>query len=585
MTGAVPLAAGEPWWTPVEADVWADLLVAALRLGGVEELFFVSGSELTFLQEAIAKARQRRSPTPRLITMLHEHVALNAAIGAAMVRGAPSATAAHVDAGTLHHGAAIHTAARGGHPVLMMAGSGPHAYPGTMAGARSSGIHWVQEPRDQAGIVRQYTKADHRLDHRDHPGLVVSRLLQLSLSQPSGPTYLTIPQETALLGIGGPASVPSVDAMGTTRDVWPDPADVATIAQWLVDAERPLISTTRLGRDPRAVTALAALVDELAVGVQELPFADRLNLPPSHWAFGTGPTPAEADVLLVLDEVAPYLPGQDSPRPDCRIAWVSPDPMVSRVPLLEFRADLWIPAPPVTVLRAVLEEARGLLTPAARTRIHRRRDALRRCHRQREEAEAKRLHREASAGRLTGRVVTAELGRRLGEDAIVLNDCISQGTLVRQHARRTQPMTYFRSGGTAGGWGAGAAVGVKLARPDQDVVLVTGDGYLMFGVPTAALWASGYHHAPFLTVVMVNGSYSTGTVALERHHPNGHAVAFGDYTGGTFEPPPDFAALAAAAHGHGEHVDEIAQLSPALDRAFHHIRDGTPALVSVRIPR
>ena len=148
----------EAWWTETGADEWADAIVAAMKLGGVEHLFFVSGSELTFYQEAIAKAHAKGWPAPRLVTMTHEHVALNAALGDAMVRNQPAATAVHVDVGTLHYGAAIHTAWRGGYPVLMTAGTGPRAFPGSMRGARGSSVQWVQEPRDQGEIVRQYTK-------------------------------------------------------------------------------------------------------------------------------------------------------------------------------------------------------------------------------------------------------------------------------------------------------------------------------------------------------------------------------------------------------------------------------------------
>ncbi len=168
----------ESWWGEYGADEWSDALVAAMKLGGVDNLFFVSGSELVFFQEAIAKAEARGWPAPRMITMMHESVTLNAALGNTMIRNAPAATCVHVDVGTLHYGAAIHTAWRGNYPVLMMAGTGPRAFPGSMRGSReAAGIQWIQEPRDQGEIVRQYTKIDHRLEHQDNPGLIVSRLL------------------------------------------------------------------------------------------------------------------------------------------------------------------------------------------------------------------------------------------------------------------------------------------------------------------------------------------------------------------------------------------------------------------------
>ena len=72
----------EAWWTETGAEEWADAIVAAMKLGGVDNLFFVSGSELSFYQEAIAKAQAKGRPAPLLVTMTHEHVALNAALRA-----------------------------------------------------------------------------------------------------------------------------------------------------------------------------------------------------------------------------------------------------------------------------------------------------------------------------------------------------------------------------------------------------------------------------------------------------------------------------------------------------------------------
>src|SRR5437660_9642892 len=97
-------------WSEYGAEEWSDALVAAMKLGGVDHLFFVSGTEIIFYQEAIAKARQRGWPAPELVTVPHEHVALNAALGAAAVSGKPTAVAVHVDVGTLNTGAAIHSA-------------------------------------------------------------------------------------------------------------------------------------------------------------------------------------------------------------------------------------------------------------------------------------------------------------------------------------------------------------------------------------------------------------------------------------------------------------------------------------------
>jgi acetolactate synthase-1/2/3 large subunit len=161
---------------------------------------------------------------------------------------------------------------------------------------------------------------------------------------------------------------------------------------------------------------------------------------------------------------------------------------------------------------------------------------------------------------------------------------LSNGGFVQSYARRSQPGTYFRSGSSSGGWGSGASLGVKLARPDQDVIHATGDGYFMFGTPLPALWAAGHHKAAYMAVVFVNGSYSTGTSGLSSAYPEGYGITSAHYEGGTFEPTPNFAKLAEAANGYGEQVTELSQLAPALQRGLEHTRNHTPAVIAVQVP-
>ena len=125
---------------------------------------------------------------------------------------------------------------------------------------------------------------------------------------------------------------------------------------------------------------------------------------------------------------------------------------------------------------------------------------------------------------------------------------------------------------------------MKLSKPSQDVVLASGDGYYSFGVPMAALWAARHHKSPFLSVIFVNGTYSTGTSELREAYPNGYAVRNNDYAGGSFDPPPDFAHYAKAVDGHGEMVTETSRVGPALEEAIREVRNGRPAVVAVRVP-
>jgi acetolactate synthase I/II/III large subunit len=254
-----------------ESRAWIELpvadngeaIVAAMTEAGVEYVFFTSGSEIGFYQEAIAKAEAQGRKAPRLISVTHEHASLNAALGCAAVSGKPVATAAHVDCGTQHYGGAVHTAWHAGLPVLITAGIPPVAYPGSMRGARDPEGHlWLQQTFDQNGIVRQYTKWDHHLEFQDNPGLMVSRALQVACSEPCGPVYLSIPREVSLAQAKS-ARFPTLAQLGVARPPAPDPSGIRELAARLMTAENPFVVVARSGRNPATVAALVRFAELL----------------------------------------------------------------------------------------------------------------------------------------------------------------------------------------------------------------------------------------------------------------------------------------------------------------------------------
>ena len=180
---------------------------------------------------------------------------------------------------------------------------------------------------------------------------------------------------------------------------------------------------------------------------------------------------------------------------------------------------MWLPVSVTGAAEAIYEAATGMLTKSDMDRIADRRARLEQrkaeIHQRNEDlaAEASKrapLHRDGSptsSVRCWSRRHPA--GRRPEQHAL---SC-------RPTTGRSQPSTYFKSGGSTGGWGSSAAFGAKLAKPNSDVVLASGDGYFMFGTPLAGLWAAGHHGAPYLAVVFVNASYSTGTRGLRARTP------------------------------------------------------------------
>src|SRR5207237_794204 len=160
----------------------------------------------------------------------------------------------------------IHNADRGHYPVLMMSGYPPSAESGSVPGARDAGIQWYQQVRDQGELVRQYMRWDHKLASYDNPGTVVTRAVQVMMSEPQGPAYLAIPREAAMRPMDG-ATFPLASALPAARKPIADRALLKEAAQTLVNADRPVICVSRVGRDPAAVPALVELAETLGATV------------------------------------------------------------------------------------------------------------------------------------------------------------------------------------------------------------------------------------------------------------------------------------------------------------------------------
>ncbi len=576
---------GSAAWVEAPADCVGDAIVAAMTAGGIDHLFFTSGSEIAFYQEATAKARAHGdNRTPRLITVPHEHASLNAALGFAAVSGRPAATAAHVDCGTLHYGGAVTTAWRSGLPVIMTAGFPPTAYAGTQRGGRDEGGHlWMQETYDQNGILRNYTKWDHRISGQDNPGLIVSRAIQVAKSEPCGPVYLSLPKELTFQEMDG-ARFPSADQLGIPRPTAPDPDAVAEIAERLVRAKNPVVVVSGSGRDPRTVPALVELAELLGLAVVNAVQRAYLCFPFRHPHYQAQDALAEADAVLVLDADVPWVPGRGSPGEDAYVAAVGIDPIKLRIPTYEFTANVRIAADSLLTIGAIKNAAEGLLTAGDRDRIATRSAHLAEASRGRVAAADKKAIAMSATTPIDPLWLSYNVGQVFDDNCLLLDDTLGFHP-AREYVPCNRPGSYFGNPGSSGGWAPGAALGAKLAAPERDVIAITGDGFYMFGTPAPALWAARHHDAPYMIVVFTNRSYTTGTTAVVRGYGADSHAAKAGFEGGYFDPPIDFAREAEAAGAYGENVRDPAEVAPALARGLEQVRGGKPAVISVWLKR
>src|SRR5690606_29825104 len=154
-------------------------------------------------------------------------------------------------------------------------------------------------------------------------------------------------------------------------------------------------------------------------------------------------------------------------------------------------------------------------------------------------AELRKLEAVPADGRVTPEYLTACIRNALGPDGIVVSEGVTNFHVIANHAGRTKPGTLFSSGAGSLGWNGGAAVGLKLARPDGLFAVLTGDGSYMFSIPSTVHWMARRYNAPFLTVVYNNKGWRAPRYSAMGVHPKGYASRGADI-GTSFEPPPDY---------------------------------------------
>jgi acetolactate synthase-1/2/3 large subunit len=514
-------------------------------------------------------------------------VALSAAHAYAMVTGEPQAVVVHVDAGTMNLGGGVSNAARGRAPVLVFAGSSPFTQAGELPGGRNEFIHWIQDVRDQHGILRNYVKYDNEIRTGRNAKQIVHRALQIARSEPAGPVYLTGAREV----MEEPVQPYTVDDADYTpiAPVALSAEVTAEIATALAAARQPLIVTSYLGRDPAAVPKLVELSEQLAIPVLES-MAYHVNFPadhPLHAGFqyhtvAQNPVLAQADVILVIDSDVPWIPAVNRPSPGAAIYCVDVDPLKAQMSMWYVPARRFAAASARVAVEQITRCARdgNLADPGV---VEVRREAAARVHAQ-EQAERAGREQPRTDGVITAEYLTACVRRLLeDEDALILTEVVTNSRVVAEHLRPNRPGSVIHHGGGALGWAGGAAVGAKLAAPDRTVVGLVGDGCYLFGVPSSAQWVARRYGTPALTVIYDNRGWAAPKFSTLQVHPAGYAAAAGDF-GVSFEPEVDLPGVARAAGAYGITVRDPGDLPQALKDALAVVHGGRSAVVSVQLP-
>jgi acetolactate synthase-1/2/3 large subunit len=465
---------------------------------GIDRVFGLPGGEVLVLMDELRRAGVD------FVLMRHE---ANAGLAAAVygkLRRQPGVVVATLGPGAANLLLPIGNAYLDQEPLLAITAQIPDEFPATHTHQRLP-LHDTFRP--SARFTSAITASNVRS--------VVSRALSSCMQRPYGVSYLTLSAREALKDAHDGGSVEHAPGQGngaTARDA----RDVAReLRGRLAGARRPLV-VIGLGVDSRHARRIRQWLD--------------------RWRLPVAVTPK---VKGIVDETQPNFVGvvggmaadglmcEALETADLRIGFGLDPVEIDRTWHAELSIDWVIEAPNVgdlvppgaalvdhaALLDALLEDEPPAQWSTPFATIQQRRRGL---------------LIGTSAGRGTmwpGDLVTA-LAQALPPETIVTTDVGSHKYLFGQFWPSRNPDTFWMSNGLSGmGYGLSAALGARLARPDTPVLAAVGDGG--FSMNAQELETAERVGAPFVTVVLEDGSYSLIKLAQENRKLDPYRMDFG----------------------------------------------------------
>jgi acetolactate synthase-1/2/3 large subunit len=553
---------------------------------GIEYLFCNFGTDHAPIIEEMAHRKKLGEKMPAVIRCPHENTAGHMAAGYAFMTGRGQGVLVHVDVGTANSANSMHNIFRSRLPVLLMAGKAPYTAGNELVGSRDTYVHFVQEPFDQASLVRPYLKWEWTLPS----GVVVKEALRrahsIMQSEPCGPVYLMMQRET----LTQHWSVDEVrryaaDQHGSTQGGQADPKLIAELADRIVAAEHPVLLTAYAGRNPRAAQAIAELSEFAGVALVESNGSNNIpNTLPCFVGYQPDKQVPQADVGLLVDIDVPWFPSDVQPKANSFWAHIDIDILKQASPMWTFPGNLRMQGDSGRILAQLLDELKKKATPAFKQKAAARFERLKTEHKAFEERAAKLAADKGKKGEINPHYLMAELNKLLDPKDVVFNEAIRNTGAVTMQIKRPLPNTTMRSAGGGLGWSGGFALGARLAAPDRMMVQVVGDGSFYFGNPSSVFSAAQQYNLPILIVVLDNTGWAAVKASTLRVFPKGEAVAADDFQAKLL-PGVDFSKIGEAFGAYGEKIDDPDQASAALARCVKQVRSGRTAILHARVTR
>ena len=519
-----------------------ELIALALKRAGTSHLFTLNGGHIWPI---LMGAREHDI---RIVDVRHEQSAAFAAEGWAKVTRECGVAAVTAGPGVTNSASALAQAQSGDSPMFVIGGRAPVA---------RWGMGSLQE-MDHVAVVQTLTKKAMTLQSAEDAYASTAECMRIALSRRTGPVFMDVPIDVFF----GAADVPeATEHLTSDPGPPPDPDAVNEVARLIREAERPAVIAGGNVWWSRAEGELRQLVEGAHLPLCVNGMA-RGMLPAGHPLFfsrARGPALGEADLILVVGVALDFRLNFGQPpvfAENARLVYVDVD-------------DHRKHRPSEAAIFGDLRAALGMLASAA-VGAPERVDWLEKLR----QAEAGARGRDAAMVESDSSPVhparlIAEVGRFVDPDAIVVGDGGDFISFAGRLIERPRPGLWIDPGpfGCLGS-GPAYAMAAKLARPDRQVLLLSGDG--AFGFSAMEFDSLVRHKVPVVCVVGNNGIW-----ALEKHPMQS---MLGTSIAADLAPRTRYDKVVEALGGYGELVERPEDIRPALDRAF---KSGVPACINV----
>jgi len=537
-------------------------IFSRLKALGIDYVFCNSGTDFPPIIEGLAEADAMDIDLPQAITVPHEHAAMSMAHGYYQISGKCPAVMLHTNVGLSNGVTGAINAACAHVPMLLMSGRTP-VTEHSRFGARTVPIGWGQEMRDQAAMVRETCKWEFELRFPEQLQELMDRSYAISNSTPKGPTYMSLPRETLCETI----TTDHLDEPGAIAParLLPDHDSLVRAAEALAKAKKPIIFAQRGAGDEATFNRFQQFLMDWAIPVCSY-WAVELAVATNHPCH-IGPNPApwieEADVIIILDSLAPWMPEIHTPAPHATVINIGPDPIFSRFPVRNFRSDITLSGESTDVLTALMDTMAVFPQDTAATsqrlkQISAASDNIRDSMRKTSNA--------GNATPMTKEWVSQCLGEALEKQKSTV---YSELGCMLGHLKRTEHNSWFQEPHSGGlGWGLPAALGAKIADPDRVIVATMGDGSYMFSNPTVCHQIAEALELPVIILVLNNHEWGAVRKSVVGLYPDGFAAKTNQVPLTALTPSPNFTQTAMASNAHAERIENGDDLPAALKRAL-----------------